>query len=228
MRARENEATKQLLQQRYLRNGDRPVAFVDESYLSPGYIREQSLVGVDPFYLLTAVVIYPEDFETIRGDLLKIVGTNFFHATQYGRGGEESSIPQRMARYLRAGNEVAVISLRLPASDSDEMSFSRTQCYRSLLKELYEGTAHEPVRLVVGEKLHEQRLNNWDRRILTDAHKDKLVGRDMSLVLASPAAERLLWLPDLVSNAMYRNFAGTDRTNYAILEPCMKVLVVEK
>lgn len=223
----ENEAMRRLLQERYARNGDRPVAFVDESYLAPGYISEQKITGLDPFYLLTAVVIYPENFEQIREELYEIVGANFFHATQYGLDPSESNVPSTMAKYLVDGNEVAVISLRSPAMDSDDMAASRASCYRALLKELYEGTDHDPVRLIVGEKLRDQRLNNWDRRILTEAIKDKVVGRDMSLMLASPSAERLLWLPDLVSNAMYRNLSGTDKTNYTILEPCLTVITVD-
>lgn len=210
-----------------MRNGDRPVAFVDESYLSPGYIAEQKLPGLDPFYLLTAVVIYPENFVQIRRELREIVGGNFFHATQYGQDAEGSDVPSKMAEYLVAGREVAVISLLVPAIDADEMVYSRTRCYRALLKELYEGSHHDPVRLVVGEKLHEQHLNNWDRRILSDAKEDKVVGRDMSLLLASPYAERLLWLPDLVSNAMYRNLAGTDRSKFSILEPCLQIITAD-
>jgi hypothetical protein len=227
---KKNATMHELLRQRYGRNGDRPVAFVDESYLAPGFIAAQNLdaSSVDPFYVLTGVVVYPESFEQMRHDLLEIVGQGFFHATQYGRGAKDSAVLSRMAQYLVDGNEVALVSVRMPAVDDlDEMAHSRTLCYRGLLRELYEGTHHEPVRLIVGEERHERRLNNWDQRVLTDAKKDGVVGRDLSLMLASPSAERLLWLPDLVSNAMYRYLVGTDLTNYSILEPCLEILTVE-
>lgn len=216
-----------LLQQRYLRNADRPVAFVDESYLAPGFVEAQGQTGRQavPFYVLTGVVVYPKFFDEIREDLVDIVGGNFFHATQYGSGGAHSDIPVQMAQYLIKGDEVALVSVRIPAIDNErEMSESRRICYRTLLKELNDGTHHNPVRLVVGEERREHSQNNWDRRILSEAKKDGLVDRNFNLILVSPAVERLLWLPDLVSNSMYRHLAGTDDTNYSILEPCIQVL----
>lgn len=72
-----NPVLKNLLEERYLRNGTKPVAFIDETMRS----REERPEDL-PFYLFTAVIVEPINFDQIRKDLFEISGSNYWHTTE--------------------------------------------------------------------------------------------------------------------------------------------------
>ncbi|MCW3038314.1 MAG: hypothetical protein JWM31_219, partial [Solirubrobacterales bacterium] len=71
-----------------------------------------------------------------------------------------------------------------------------------------------PVALVIFEERRHMSQRNADERTIKEARRADEIPRSMSVRPASPSDERLLWLPDLVSFALYQRQARTGH-NYA-------------
>lgn len=90
-----------LLNEAYIRNGELPVAFIDETSRS-----ESEHPGEKQFYVMSGVVVHPQDFEVLREDLRDIAQSDFWHTTD-----NLSSVTGRlkvleMLQYLASGDEI--------------------------------------------------------------------------------------------------------------------------
>lgn len=205
------EVRKQLLSQAYANNTGGVVAYIDESYLAPSF----AFSGASAFYLATAYVIPTEDLDAIRSDLPGVIGGSFWHSTEahQSEAGREKIV--RLIDYIAEGDERVIVAVKKPINDTDgDGERARQQCLTELLSALSRGLACDPVSLAI---LEERKFSNQkaaDQKTISLARSDTKIDRHMRVLPTSPSAERLLWLPDVVSYAFYRQWAGL-QSNYA-------------
>jgi len=190
-----------MLQRAYSANKQTHVAFVDESYLPPSRDLPQT-----PFYVATAYVAPCVDHTGIREDLRDIVGGDFWHTTEAHRSVEQRPIVEELCRYVGegGGDEHVVVALKKPilANDPDGET-ARSQCLTELFSALQDGTASPAVTLVIYEERKYQTQRNADARTITKARADGALDRHFVAFAGSPSYETLLWVPDVISFAVY-------------------------
>lgn len=164
---------------------------------------------VVPFYAVTAFVVPPEDHENMRRDLLNIVGFPYWHSTKANQSEEGRAKLEELAAYIAKGTEPIIISSRTPV-DVDDVGSERARaaCLTSLTASLHEGNHCDPVRLFVLERRQDLKRWNRDRHTFTQARKNGALSESTQTLQVSPAHERLLWLPDIVSYAYYRKIGA--------------------
>lgn len=215
-----------LLQRAYAANQQSHVAFIDESYLPPSRQANQP-----PFYLATAYIAPCSEHEGIRDDLTSIVGDGFWHTTDAHRRDELRPTITKLCQYIADGgnhDEHIVIVIKKPIlpDDSDGES-ARTQCLIELFAALHSGTVAPAVSLIVFEERKFQTQQNADTRTIKLARDSGRVGRNTRIFPASPSYERLLWMPDVISLAVYQRHT-IDRHGYlAEFEDRVHYLTVE-
>ncbi|WP_285320719.1 hypothetical protein [Pseudarthrobacter sp. lyk4-40-TYG-27] len=205
-----NKVKAELLAARYVRNGDKPVAFVDESYRSKEQQRNAA-----PFYIATAVVIAPEEHEIMRKQLIEVAEAEYWHSTQAFQSEEGKAKFMALIDYVVDGVEPIVIAVQSEVDEKDSnLEEARLDCITALACELTSGAVHEPVELIVVEERHDQASRKRDEYIFSQARKQNLIPRTTAAFQASPSYEKLLWLPDVISYALYRNMAENEPEMY--------------
>lgn len=216
----EADVKRALLRNAYENNKGSSVAFIDESYLAPSFSTSAS---VEPFYLMTAFVIPVADLAGMRADVVEVVAGDYWHSTEAHREPEGRFKIIEFAEYLGEGSEPVIVSLRRkidPADGSGETA--RRDCMRTLLAALASGEHCEPISLAVFEERKHMKQRNADQMTVKGARSDSLIPRTMQVHPASPTHEKLLWIPDVVSFALYQLY-GAVRTDYA--EPFVERVV---
>ncbi|MFT4398051.1 hypothetical protein ACLTEW_24310 [Gordonia lacunae] len=188
-----------------------PVAFIDEAYR--GFERP----GEKPFYIATAVVVSHTDLATVRKELFEIAGDRFWHTSEALRtdAGRERAV--NMLDYLAEGPEPCIVASKVEIARHDRnLEQARRDCLRALLCALSEGIENvtTPVNVVVIEKRNTPELVHEDKKTHSGLISDGALPRHHRLVQASPADDRLLWLPDVVSSAVRRSLAFNDKRMY--------------
>jgi hypothetical protein len=205
-------SANKLLRDAYQRNGDRPVAFIDESLRGP---HEPGF----PYYILTAVVVPATDMEALREGLEDLVGGTYWHTSEemLKSGGYEKT--KELLTYLSQGKETSVVSVNLDIKQGDDdLEGARRHCMRLLLTALQQETElRDPSRLAVMEQRRGRTLQNRDARTYTELVNQKVVSQHFRVLQVSPRDEHLLWLPDLVSRAVRRQVAFKDNQLIDIL-----------
>jgi hypothetical protein len=205
-----NKIKAGLLAERYRRNGDKLVAFVDESYRS----REQQK-NESPFYIATAVVIHPRDHEIMRKELIGVADAGYWHSTQAFQSDEGKAKFMALIDYVVDGIEPIIIAVQAEVDAKDDnLEEARLDCMTALACDLTSGAVHDPVELIVVEERHDNASRKRDEFIFAQARQQNLIPRATTAFQASPSYEKLLWIPDVVSYALYRNMAENEPEMY--------------
>lgn len=188
-----------------------PVAFLDESYQAP----KDTAHGEKTFYIFTAVLVATKDFDALRDGLVEIAGERYWHTTDALRDGRLEDI-RDMLEFLGDGGEPCVIAHKVAVANEDaEAELARKICYQALAVELASGRpgAWDPVDLLLMEERNQSHLKNNDAATHKALVTDKRIPRQTRLLQVSPAAELLLWLPDVVSSVFRRTLTHSDETS---------------
>lgn len=189
-----------------------PVAFLDESYQAPDDIATHSRT----FYIFTAVVVALKDMDTLRNGLGQIAGGSRWHTSEALQTDPGRVQTREMLGYLAEGPEACVIAHRVEVdADDSDAERARRACYRTLATELAAGRAGvwDPIDLLVLEERNQSNFKNKDQANHRELVSEQRVPRNTRLLQTSPACERLLWLPDLVSSAFRRTITHRDATS---------------
>lgn len=202
-----DESARNLLARRYQDNKETPVAFLDETYRAP-----EEHAGESPFYLFTAVIVEPKHMESIRAELTRIAGGDYWHTTEALQKAEGLEKVGAMLEYLSEGDEFCVIAKKteIDASDSD-LELARRECLLGLAGALTSGEpagfAWPAVRLMILERRPVKKMYDADEYTQKLALREKIMPRNARIFQTSPKFEKLLWLPDLVSSAARKELA---------------------
>jgi hypothetical protein len=176
------------------------VAYIDETYLAPS-----RMLGPVPFYYATAFVIEKRDQQPMRDDLVAIVGKEFWHTTQAHQSEEGRAKIRELADYIGEGTDAIVVAKKCPVDVFDrDAERARAECMTSLLSALSCGAHCETVSLAIFEERKFMPQRNADESTIKAARRGGLIDRNMRVLPTSPTYERLLWLPDVVSFALYQ------------------------
>ena len=193
-----------------------PLAFVDESFLSPSE-------DADTFYILGAVVIEKSKVFAVRKELREIVGDDYFHATEFGRTDYGRMIIRRMAAMLaRQTQPILVVLDQLEKKDRDA-ELARELATRGLWKELAENELY-----LTGTVIYEGRLrgnqHRQDLRIFRDLKKENLPGSKLRVLGLPTKREPLLWAPDLVCWAFRQAYHEGNPSYFQELTKTTKII----
>ena len=194
-----------LLQDAYIRNGELPVAFIDETSRS-----RKEHPGEKQFYVMSGVVINPKDFDEIRGKLGDIAQSDYWHTTENlsSQRGREKVI--EMLKYLAEGDEISIISHLGDSGFGDgDIEAARETTMTKLSQYLFNDLG---LKLAVLERRNPNELIVRDERTISLAKRNGVIPRNTRVLQVSPSTERLLWLPDLVASAMRQELARGDHT----------------
>lgn len=206
------DVKKTLLLKAYENNRGSSVAFIDESYLAPSFSIGTS---APTFYLMTAYVIAVEELEPMRDDLHDLVGGDYWHSTNSHRSPAGQEKIREFTSFVGDGDEALIVALQRPIDSRDSNGeVARSECWRALLPVLSGGNYCDPVSLAIFEERKFQKQRNADEMSIKTVRNDGLIPRTMQVCPTSPTYERLLWLPDVVSFALYQSY-GAVRTDYA-------------
>lgn len=168
-----------------------PVAYLDETY------------SVDPahkvrFYAVSAVIIPSASRDSTRNALHEVAQSEYWHTTEELRNDPEHVV--EMLRCFASSNagEQCVVALVAPLEDSDK---DGEQGRRKALLALFQCLG-QAVKVFVMEERLTRRQSNWDAAVKNEAIAHGYLKPDARLIQASPADEKLLWLPDLTCSAV--------------------------
>ncbi|MFC8526400.1 hypothetical protein [Nocardia sp. NPDC057227] len=192
------------------RNARGPVAYLDESY----QVVNADVTTDNTFYVLTAVIVGFDQMAELRRGLREIADDDWWHTTEALQHDEGRDRTEDMLGFLAEGPETCVLALRAPIESADTTGESaRRSCYRGLVTRLGNGGDDwDATDLIVLEQRNQRTLRATDERTHRELLGDGLIPRGTRLLQTSPAAERLLWLPDVVSSAYRRSLTHSDRT----------------
>lgn len=177
------------------------VAFVDEAYR--GFERKNE----QPFYIAAAVVVDTRYMEEIRENLAEIAGGTYWHTTEAMQSTDGPARIVKMLQYLVEGNEVCMLSIQRQVTRSDrDLEVARRECLSGLARALDAGNPIASNTMVI-EKRQADKDREADSQLLPELIKQGHVDRVFRIHQASPAEDRLLWLPDLLAHAARRDQA---------------------
>jgi hypothetical protein len=209
----QNSVRRDLLARAYANNQGSCVAFIDESYHAPGFAFR---AAGGPFYIMAAYVVPVDDLEAMRGDVEAVVGGTYWHSTESHMTDEGQEAIRGFTGYIGEGREPVIVTLRRPIEESDtDGEIARAACLRALLEVLAGGLHCDPISLAIFEERKFATQKNADEMTIKGARSDGIIPRHMHVMPASPSFERLLWLPDVASFALYQHHAGV-RSDYAL------------
>ncbi|BCP14837.1 hypothetical protein [Mycobacterium paraintracellulare] len=181
------------------------IAFLDETF----QLDDSDVDRRTEFYMLSAVVVHRDDLASLRGDLRKVVGGDFWHTSDELKTPEGRARARRVAEFLGdpQGNEVGIVAIKSPVAEGMGDA-ARAACFRQVGRTLCAGgtpLADEGVHLMILEQRRMQRNRSYDTSIVKGLRKEGTLCRHCHMIQASPTHENLLWLPDLVSSAVRRH-----------------------
>lgn len=200
-------AINRLLSDAYARNGSKHVAFIDETFRST-----QDFPNENPFYLMTAVLIDPRDFHSIREGLEEIAEGKYWHSTQEISSSNGRKRIKKMLEFLNQGDEVSIIShYQEEAHSGMSMEQMRKTTFQTLCGLIFgESSQWNHVNLAVLERRNNNKLFNIDENNFRAFRKAGIIPPQGRLLQVSPAEENLLWLPDLVTSVVRQEIARND------------------
>ena len=195
-----------------------PLAFIDESYLSPAQ-------SVDSYYILSAAVIEKKRVLEIRQALRKIVGASTWHTTDAGRSDIGRQKIRELCAYL-ARNVVPVIVVLEQLAESDKNAEAgRAKSIRVLLNELAEKHLY-----MTGTVVYESRIpgymQNQDARIIQIIAKGHSSAARLKVFGLASKKEPLLWAPDLIGWAYRHAYADKDESFFQELAKAARVIKI--
>lgn len=203
-----------------------PVAFLDESYQAPDHVDAHR----QTFYLFSAVVVELKNMDVLRSGVREIVGSDYWHTRDALMNDAGWGQSRKLLEYLAEGAEPCVIAHRVEIEASDvDAEDARRACYHALAVELAAGRdgVWEPVDLLVLEERSQSNFKNKDQANHKELVSASRVPRNTRLLQTSPARERLLWLPDLVSSALRRTITHRDSTLFDVVRDQVHLIVAD-
>ena len=186
----------------YYYNGQRPVAYLDETY------RVER--GGPIYYVMTAAVIQSDQRDIVRYDIQEIVGSTYWHTTEALQDAQGTALACDLLDYLGdpAGTEACFIAHEHQVQPTDPHGeHARSACLSSLLCHLNR-PLNGGIELFILEKRLTARMTNQDARTKNHAITDGLISPGSRLFQTSPSDENLLWIPDLVCSAYRQQITG--------------------
>jgi len=177
------------------------IAFVDETFHVAKTESETS------FYAMGATLVPISELQNTRNRIIEIVGDGYWHTTDAFHNGDQTGIRS----FLRglASMQVSNFVSTLRGTSSDDLERARQICMVQILAHL----DHMNADLVVLERRDSSAKRNADTALFMRARANGLVKSSMQFIQAHPAAENLLWVPDLVCWA-YRRFIALGETEW--------------
>lgn len=148
-----------VLQTHYVKAGDSPAAFIDETY----HLEKD---GRARFYTMAAVVVSAHDRDPLRQAIDEIVPTGWWHTTQQLRTDQGYEDARRLLESLQSPDDACVIVDHVALGDDDSEGLdARRSAMSRLLTALSRGESdlHDPVQLAIAEENRIARVNNFDR-----------------------------------------------------------------
>lgn len=195
-----------------------PIAFIDESFLSPSQ-------ATDSYYILTAAVVEKKRVLEIRQRLRDIVGGSSWHTTDAGRSERGRQKIRELNSYL-AQNVLPVIVVIEQLDETDKNAeVGRAQSVRVLLEELAKNHLY-----VTGTVVYESRIpgymqNNDEREFEKIAKSNSSASKLKVFGLASKK-EPMLWAPDLIGWSYRQAYSNKDDSFFSELARVSRVIRV--
>lgn len=209
----QRELRRAALEHAYAGNQGTSVAFIDESYLAPAF---GVTTSSEPFYIMAAFVVPVGSIDVMRDDIEDVVGAKYWHSTEAHRTDHGQELILDFTGYIGEGDEPVIVTLRRPIHEEDsDGEVARGDCMRALLAALSSGDHCDPISLAIFEERKFATQRNADEATIKAARADGVIPRHMHVMPMSPTYERLLWLPDVASFALYQHQAGV-RSDYAL------------
>lgn len=207
----QKNAAKRAIVENAYRHSRGPVAFLDESYQVPDPV----IAPAETFYIFTAVIVTFDQMAELRDGLAEIAESTWWHTTKALLEEDGRAKTREMLEFLAEGHETCIIAFQVPVDEQDhDGEAARRACYRGLAVALAAGykNAWAPVDLFVLEERNQNNFRSKDKLNHKELIAEKQIPQPTRLLQTSPAAERLLWLPDLVSSAYRRTLTHSDAT----------------
>jgi len=184
--------TDKALLEGYLRRHHGPVAYIDESFQVP--------VGTPAlgFYILAATIFRSAEIPAARDSLLLASDSARWHTTDEYHLGNFTGI-------LRVASEVgnwASHSLAVfdEFGEKSNLESSRKRCMYQLIGELEDRNCS----MIVYERRSTRAQVNSDSALISRLSSSGYLSRSTRVLGSSPAAENLLWSPDLIAWSIRR------------------------
>jgi hypothetical protein len=195
-----------------------PLAFIDESFLSPSQ-------AADSYYILTAAVVEKKRVLEVRQNLRRLVGENTWHTTDAGRSDRGRQKIRELCAYLaRSVVPVVVVIEQLESSDKNAEA-GRAKAIRVLLAELAQNHMY-----LTGTVVYETRIpgymQNQDERIFEGIAKGSSSAARLKVFALASKKEPLLWAPDLIGWAYRHAYSNNDDSFFQELAKVAKVIKV--
>ncbi len=194
----------------YKQSGELAVAYLDETY------------NIDPrhperYYVMSAVIVHYDQRDQVRSDLVRIVGSSFWHTSEALRTPLGRATTTRLLSYLGdpTGSETCVVSHTEHVDVNDRGGeAARERCLARLITCVSAPDfSAGPVELFVLEERRDRRQSNRDARTKSNLLRAGAISPRVRLMQVSPGQEQLLWLPDLVCSA-YRQMLVRGDAHY--------------
>jgi hypothetical protein len=180
-------ATDKALLEGYLRRHQGPVAFLDESY------RKHKGPAVPGFYILAATVFQSYEIASARQWLLQASGLTNWHTTDQYHLGNYQEI-QRVGEEIGNWSSQSLVVFDEFGEESN-LEFSRNKCMYQLIK-LLEARGCS---MIIYERRNTRSQINSDNALTAKLASFGHISNSTRIFGSSPAAETLLWAPDLVA-----------------------------
>lgn len=189
---------------------------MDESFRSPAEAK-------DSFYILSAVVISKAKVFAVREELSRMVGKDYFHATELGRHDSGRMLLRKMASYLAAETKPVVVVVEQLVEKDRNAEKARELATRALWKELAENQLY-----LTGTVVYERRMRKMqdssDLRIFKTLRKLKLPGNRLNVIAIATKREPLLWAPDLLAWGFRQAYKQADPSFFSQLGKVAKLI----
>lgn len=210
------DAERAQLDQIYRRSQGGSVAFLDETY---------ELDHGSTFYIMTAIVVRKHVLADLRKELTSQIPGNYWHTTESLTTSDGRRRAQHLSDWLgnHRGGQVCIVAQHHQVHGDGEQA--RAECLRGLATVLQRGDRllAEPVRLLVMERRKYRQQQHSDDAVIKDL-RAKTNDRHLGFIQATPAAEPLLWLPDLAAMALRRRITHRDNTLWKPMEPIARTI----
>lgn len=184
-------ADKRLLDN-YLRRHHGPVAYIDESY------RKSRGAAVPGFYILAATIFQSHEITLVRQGLRQASALTRWHTTDQYHLGNYLGI-QRVGSEIGKWSSKSIVAFDVFGEESD-LEFSRKKCLYQLIRQLED----KDCSMIVYERRNTRFQVNSDTALTAKLASFGHISRSTRILGSSPAAETLLWAPDLVAWSLRR------------------------
>lgn len=171
----------------YRRNAA-PVAYLDESY---------ELGDHDTFYIVSCVLVYPDEIADTRDSLMQFYAGEAMHASAMWRNREVVSLEAgiELAAAQHDGADVVVCA---PVADDDRAfgAAARAACL-DLIAPMLQREAD--TRLFVFDRLDTPTAERRDQATFADLRRAGVLNRSTAVTHVRPSEEPILGLPDLIA-----------------------------